>query len=81
MNFPLYRWQNRDLEGSRDLPLMYTNPRSMHTCVQMQGTPCLSGGARARTQAHVTACMGGLVGVYFLHIFSVPRKIHHFLFL
>lgn len=74
MNSPLYRWQNRGLERSRDLPLMghvYANAEH----------PVRQWGRVHAAQAHTTARTGGLVGVCFLHILSAPQKIHHFLFL
>lgn len=81
MNSPLYRWQNRGLECSRDLPLMGHKPQEdAHVCANA-GHPVRQRGRVYTTQVHTTARMGRLVGVCFLHILSAPQKIHHFLFL
>ena len=63
---------------------MHTSLVRMHACVQAQGATYISGGAHTRLQVHTRAGIGVWVAwwiFFFSSFFSVPGKIHHFLFL
>ena len=63
--------------------MLHTSLVRMHACVQAQGATYISGDAHMVVSTHKGRpwCMGGLVDIFLLFIFSVPGKIHHFLFL